>query len=129
MRLSFSTCKSRHPELPKEAGQRDHLVEGERREGMGGLSIAASWECYEHLGCKVSGMLAWDVRYVVMCKGCLLSPVPTCAPARTEDKEEPSQPPPPHPARNGRKGASNEVSPISTPRERQKMGKSRKVVL
>jgi hypothetical protein len=40
-------------------------------------------------------MLAWDVRYIVMCKGCLLSPAPTCAPARTEDKEGPSQPPPP----------------------------------
>jgi hypothetical protein len=69
---------------------------------MGGLSIAANWEYYEHLGCKVLGMLAWDVRYVVMCKGCLLSPAPTCAPARTEDKEGPSQPPfPPTPREMG----------------------------
>jgi hypothetical protein len=83
------------------------LVGGKRNEGMGGLSIAANWECYERLGCKVSGMLAWDVRYVVMCKGCPLSPAPTCAPARTEDKEGPSQPPPPPPRAKWEEGSQH----------------------
>ncbi len=37
----------------EEVGQRDRLVEGKRDEGMDGLPMAAIWECYERLGCKV----------------------------------------------------------------------------
>ncbi len=51
MRLSFFYLQSRHPESPKEAGRRDHLVEGKEERG---------WVDYPLAG---SAMNIWDIKF------------------------------------------------------------------